>query len=101
MRSYELDTEAGQHAEPCLSAEGVRPGARRSSSGFEIGYNPHEDSAVSAICTPKAFSDADMVECGVAGLSGSRMTDRFANRILDPDPRRLWQSGRFYRTTAG
>ena len=37
-----------------------------------------------AICTPKAYSDADMVECGVASLVGSRMADRFANRMLVP-----------------
>ena len=77
---YELDTEDGQHAKQYLQKRSL---SEEIIKKFEIGYNPHEDSVYQYLHA-KAFSDADMVECGVANLFGSRMMDRFANRILIP-----------------
>ena len=77
---YELDTEDGQHAKQYLQKRSL---SEEMIKKFEIGYNPHEDSVYQYLHA-KAFSDADMVECGVANLFGSRMMDRFANRILIP-----------------
>lgn len=77
---YELDTEAGAQCRAYLGRRGLD---EEIIQRFQIGYNPHDD-ALYRYLHAKGFSDNDMVECGVAGLSGSRMTDRFANRMLVP-----------------
>ena len=77
---YELDTEDGQHAKQYLQKRSL---SEEIIKKFEIGYNPHEDSVYQYLHT-RSRVDADMVECGVANLFGSRMMDRFANRILIP-----------------
>ncbi len=77
---YELDTEDGSHAKQYLQKRSL---SEEIIKKFQIGYNPHED-GVYQYLHAKEFSDADMVECGVANLFGSRMMDRFANRILIP-----------------
>lgn len=77
---YELDTEEGSHARRYLQQRGLNEDIIKR---FQIGYNPHED-GVYQYLRAKEFRDADMAECGIAGLVGSRMLDRFANRVLIP-----------------
>ena len=77
---YELDTEAGANCRAYLGRRGLNEDIIQT---FQIGYDPQDD-AVYRYLHAKGFSDADMVECGVASLVGSRMADRFANRMLVP-----------------
>lgn len=77
---YELDTEAGANCRAYLGRRGLNEDIIQS---FQIGYDPQDD-AVYRYLHAKGFSDADMAECGVASLVGSRMADRFANRMLVP-----------------
>ncbi len=77
---YELDTEEGIIAKRYLEKRSLNEEIIKR---FQIGYNPHEDSVYQYL-RAKEFLDEDMVEVGVANLVGSRMMDRFANRVVIP-----------------
>lgn len=77
---YELDTEEGIIAKRYLEKRSLNEEIIKR---FQIGYNPHEDSVYQYLHA-KEFRDEDMVEVGVANLFGSRMMDRFANRVVIP-----------------
>lgn len=77
---YELDTEDGIKAKQYLHKRSLTDEIIKK---FQIGYNPYEDSVYQYLHA-KEFSDADMVEAGVANLYGSKMMDRFSNRVLIP-----------------